>query len=73
MVSARSSVAVLTDYRGLTVKELTAMRRRLAENSVEYHVAKNTLTRIALERQGRDRPVDYCLRSLRHAPVPTAS
>jgi large subunit ribosomal protein L10 len=50
---ARSSVAVLTDYRGLTVKELTAMRRRLAENDVDYHVAKNTLTRIALERQGR--------------------
>ena len=28
---------------------------------------------LALERQGRDRPVDYCLRSLRHAPVPTSS
>src|SRR5581483_7979069 len=45
-------------YRGLTVKDLTAMRRRLAESDVDYHVAKNTLTRIALERQGRGGIVD---------------
>jgi large subunit ribosomal protein L10 len=46
----RSSIAIVTDYRGLTVSELSALRRRLSEVSVEFHVAKNTLTRFAAER-----------------------
>jgi large subunit ribosomal protein L10 len=50
---SRSSVAVLTDYRGLSVKEITAMRRRLGESNVRYQVAKNTLTRFALAKNGR--------------------
>ena len=39
----KSQCAVLTDYRGLTVAQLTQMRRRMREASVEYHVVKNTL------------------------------
>lgn len=49
----RSSVAVITDYRGLSVKDITAMRRKLAESDIQYHVAKNTLTRFALAKVGR--------------------
>lgn len=37
----------LTDYRGLTVAEITDLRRRLQQNGAEYHVVKNTLFRIA--------------------------
>lgn len=45
----RSSGAVLTDYRGLGVKELSAIRRKFMESGVEFHVTKNTLVRIAAE------------------------
>lgn len=39
--------AVFTSYRGLTVAQDTALRRKLREAGVEYRVVKNTLTRIA--------------------------
>lgn len=40
--------AVFTDYRGLTVAEITTLRRRLRDHGAEYHVVKNKLFRIAL-------------------------
>jgi large subunit ribosomal protein L10 len=43
----RASAAVLTDFKGLTVAEITALRDNLAEQGVEYKVVKNTLMRIA--------------------------
>jgi large subunit ribosomal protein L10 len=43
-------VAVLTDYRGLTVGQLQDLRGRLRAQDVEYRVVKNTLAkRAALE------------------------
>lgn len=39
--------AVLTNYRGLSVKMDTKLRRKLREAGVEYKVVKNTYTRIA--------------------------
>jgi large subunit ribosomal protein L10 len=44
---------VLTDYRGLTVKQLQELRRILADNA-SYTVVKNTLTKIAAEEAGVD-------------------
>ena len=43
--------AVLTDYRGLTVKQLQDLRRSLGENA-NYAVVKNTLAKIAANRGG---------------------
>jgi large subunit ribosomal protein L10 len=43
--------AVLTDYRGLTVKELQDLRRSLGENA-NYAVVKNTLAKIAAREAG---------------------
>ncbi len=43
--------AVLTDYRGLTVKELQDLRRSLGENA-NYAVVKNTLAKIAANQVG---------------------
>ena len=40
---ARSQGLVLTNYRGLTVAEITELRKRLREVGAEYHVTKNTL------------------------------
>ena len=48
-----SNGAVLTEYRGLTVKQLHELRRSLGENAT-YSVAKNTLTRIAAKEAGVD-------------------
>jgi large subunit ribosomal protein L10 len=48
-----SNGAVLTEYRGLTVKQLQELRRSLGEN-VSYAVAKNTLTKIAAKDAGVD-------------------
>lgn len=43
-----ASLAALTDFKGMTVEELTGLRGRLREAGGEYHVVKNTLARIAL-------------------------
>lgn len=39
--------AVVSDYRGLNVQEMSTLRRRLREVDVELHVVKNTLARRA--------------------------
>ncbi|TAK89683.1 50S ribosomal protein L10 [Patescibacteria group bacterium] len=38
---------VMTDYRGLTVPEITELRGKLRDSGVNYSVTKNTLLRIA--------------------------
>ena len=43
-----ASLAAITDFKGMTVEELTGLRARLREAGGEYHVVKNTLARIAL-------------------------
>jgi large subunit ribosomal protein L10 len=44
-----SKAAILTDYRGLKVTEITELRQKLKEEGVEYRVVKNSLTRLALQ------------------------
>jgi len=46
-----SQGAVLTQYRGLTVKQLQELRRSLGDNA-SYAVVKNTLTRFAAKQAG---------------------
>jgi large subunit ribosomal protein L10 len=46
-----ASAALLTEYRGLTVSQLTELRLSLGEGT-EYAVVKNTLTRIAATQAG---------------------
>ena len=50
----RSSALVLTDYRGLTVAEVTDLRRQLREEGVEFKVLKNTLIKRAANELGYD-------------------
>jgi large subunit ribosomal protein L10 len=50
---SRCTVAVATDYRGLTAKEMVQLRRRLTESGIDYRVIKNTLTRFAAEKAGK--------------------
>jgi len=46
-----SNAAVLTEYRGLTVAQLTQLRKNLGTNAT-YAVVKNTLTEIAAKEAG---------------------
>jgi large subunit ribosomal protein L10 len=47
-------VAVLTDYRGMTVGQLQDLRGRLRAQEVEYRVVKNTLARRAAVEAGHE-------------------
>ena len=46
---AKTALAVVTDYRGFTVSEITDLRKRLSKNKADYKIAKNTLIRIAIK------------------------
>ncbi|GAA1315041.1 50S ribosomal protein L10 [Pseudonocardia xinjiangensis] len=46
-----SSASVVTEYRGLTMSQLTTLRRSLGEGAT-YRVAKNTLVKRAAENAG---------------------
>ncbi|MDR1387572.1 MAG: 50S ribosomal protein L10 [Propionibacteriaceae bacterium] len=46
-----SAAAVLTEYRGLSVKDLKQLRRSLGDDAT-YAIAKNTLTQIAARQAG---------------------
>ena len=46
---ATATAAGLTEYKGLTVADLNALRRELREVAGEYRVAKNTLVELAIE------------------------
>ena len=48
-----AQAAILADYRGLTVEELTRLRRRLLPLNARFTVTKNTLLRRALDGAGK--------------------
>lgn len=43
----KAKSVVITDYKGLTVEEITKLRRELQKNDCDYMVTKNTLAKIA--------------------------
>jgi large subunit ribosomal protein L10 len=45
---------IFTDYRGLTVEEMSDLRNRLRESSFEYRVVKNTLAKRAADQTPAD-------------------
>ena len=46
---AKATVAVVTEYRGLSVEDITKLRRALQKENGDYTVVKNTLAKIALQ------------------------
>lgn len=53
-----SRAAIVSDYRGLTVADITTLRHSLREQGIAYRVVKNRLMRIAAEQAGRGELVD---------------
>jgi len=47
-----AATAVVVDYRGLSVSQVTELRKQLREAGVEFKVYKNTMTRRATEVAG---------------------
>lgn len=47
-----SNLILLTDYRGITVDSVTALRNTLRDTNSEYKVIKNNIVRRALEANG---------------------
>ena len=50
----RATIAITTSYRGLTVAQMTELRRKLRQEEIEYRVIKNNLARFAAEQTGRE-------------------
>ena len=44
-----AKMAIVTEYRGLTVAQMTRLRREIRQASGEYQIIKNTLVRRALK------------------------
>lgn len=49
---SRSKALVLTQYVGLTMKDIDALRVKVRENGGEFHIIKNTLAKLAFEQAG---------------------
>ena len=47
-----SKALVLTQYVGLTMKDIDALRAKVRENGGEFHIMKNTLAKRAFEQAG---------------------
>lgn len=56
---ARAVSAVLADFRGLSVQELTDLRQQLREASLELAVVKNTLARLAVQKTAFEKLSPY--------------
>ena len=50
---SRANIVIATDYRGLSVSEMTELRQKFREQGIEYRVVKNSLANFAGIRAGR--------------------
>jgi len=53
-----SRAAIVSDYRGLTVADIGALRRALREQGISYRVVKNRLMKLAARQAGRPELVE---------------
>lgn len=59
-----SQLAIVIDYKGLTVAEITDLRRRLRPTGADCKVTKNTLMRIAIQGNANWEPMtQFCKES----------
>jgi large subunit ribosomal protein L10 len=56
---SRAKSLVVTDYRGLTVAEMTDLRNKLRAQGVEYKIVKNRLAKIALRESNMNTLDEY--------------
>jgi large subunit ribosomal protein L10 len=54
----KSQAVVLVEYAGVKMKDLDAIRAKARESGGEFHIVKNTLAKLALEKAGFSVPAD---------------
>jgi large subunit ribosomal protein L10 len=59
----KSQAVVLVEYAGLKMKDLDVIRAKAREAGGEFHVVKNKLAKLALEKAGYSVPADYAEKS----------
>jgi large subunit ribosomal protein L10 len=59
----KSQAVVLVEYSGLKMSNLDAIRTKVREAGGEFHIVKNTLAKLALEKAGFKVPEDYAEKS----------
>ena len=59
----KSQAVVLVEYSGLKMKNLDVIRAKARENGGVFHVVKNKLAKLALEKAGYSVPADYAEKS----------
>jgi large subunit ribosomal protein L10 len=47
-----SSDFIFAEYRGITVEQISALRKQLREKNAEFHIVKNNFARIAFDELG---------------------
>jgi large subunit ribosomal protein L10 len=52
---------IFTEYRGLTVEQISALRRQLRAKNADFHVVKNNFARLAFEELGFTKDVEPIL------------
>ena len=57
----KAQVAIVTDYKGYSVEEITKLRRALQKEGGDYMVTKNTLAKLAI----KDTPYEVLAESLK--------
>ena len=60
---SKSQAVVLVEYSGLKMYNLDAIRSKVREAGGEFHIVKNTLAKLALEKAGFKVPADYAEKS----------
>jgi large subunit ribosomal protein L10 len=56
---SESSAVLVTDHTGLKVKDLTVLRKRFREASLDFRVVKNTLARLAVKETGKEQLEEF--------------
>ena len=59
----KSQAVVLVEYSGLKMSNLDTIRSKVREAGGEFHIVKNTLAKLALEKAGFNVPADYAEKS----------
>lgn len=55
----RSQAMVVTEYSGLSMKDIDTLRSRVREKGGEFHIVKNTLGTVAFNTAGLDMPEGF--------------
>ena len=52
---------IFAEYRGITVEQISALRRQLREKNAEFHIVKNNFARIVFDQLGYPKEVEPVL------------